>query len=437
MPSDLTNLVNALVADDPLSTITAKASPELLEETVSRDTETAINDEMLLDEHGHTRGMKSYVVLPILESIGAWQRRYREALHTLQMTQDRVTAELSYEAERQRLNADRKAKETAALNEHTTQPRYKELANRVTVTDKRYKDMLAENRGKIPHGYSRLYYIVPLMLVGLSEWFINYPTFREAYAPFFAMAATVIIAISFAAASHFHGLGLKQRLRMFNKSVDHRERIQMIAVIGLVTFFFLVALGTVTYERYGFISAQFGLSNGLGPDVLGNGRATESVEGRLLQTVILNILVWFAGCLVSYFFHDPIPNFNEARLDAQRAQDELEKFDRQFIARKEQIAAQFFEAEAALDSRAREQSEQLRTIRGLRERLLNSRVNVLRAASQQINANLAAYRNALVTGATRQRRNLVFGPNKIGLTQFNTERLEFPAAELQAYFPES
>jgi hypothetical protein len=275
------------------------------------------------------------------------------------------------------------------------------------------------------------------MLVGLSEWFINYPTFREAYAPFFAMAATAIIAVSFAAASHFHGQFLKQRLRMFGRSVEKRDRVQSVSVLALVTFFFLIALATVTYERYGFIATQFGLSSSLGPDLLGTGRATESIEGRLFQTVVLNILVWFAGALVSYFFHDPIPHFNEARRESQRSQEELDKFNRAWDDRRGQIAAKYDDREKALEGRGKAQTEQLRTIRSLREKVHNSRTTVLRSAGQQINASLAAYRNALVTAATRQKRQLVFGPQKASLAQFNTERMDYPVVELQAFFPES
>ena len=50
------------------------------------------------------------------------------------------------------------------------------------------------NGGAYPKNISPVLYVVPLILVGVAEWYVNFATFAEIFIPVFAIAGTLLVA---------------------------------------------------------------------------------------------------------------------------------------------------------------------------------------------------------------------------------------------------
>jgi hypothetical protein len=59
--------------------------------------------------------------------------------------------------------------------------------------------------------------------VGIAEWYVNYATIAAKFIPVFAIAGTLLVAGSFAWASHMHGSYLKQLAEIIHPSMEYRN----------------------------------------------------------------------------------------------------------------------------------------------------------------------------------------------------------------------
>ncbi len=432
---EVERLVKDLLNFDPLTEIPERKQPDLVEREASKEVQNAPNGQLLLDEHGHTMGMKQIAVQPVVRALTAWRTRRHSVTFELAQASESIRIAFQYEGEKQKLLDQKQAEDSAALEQHKSSGKYRELEEARTRTAERYDRFLAENQGKIPTSYPVTLYVAALFGVGVSEWFINYPTFREAYVPFVAGAATFLVAAVFAAASHFHGQFLRQRLRMFGDFLQKRERRNNMLFLVFVTVFLAGALFLVGYERYEFIQKQYGLTTGLtaGRDLLGADGGGDPIISRVIQTVALNLFVWFVGCILSYLFHDPIPGFKEALRDRERALEAFQKFNRPLEEQLKQIKAKFDDELRKIEGRMKAQGSALKEIDILIEKLDHAELGLIDRAVHEIDASLSSYRNSLVHVASHMRPQMTFGTQKLPIDQFQTQRMRLPKSEIEIF----
>ena len=82
-----------------------------------------------------------------------------------------------------------------------------------------FENLRQINGGAYPRDLSPVLYVIPLVLVGLAEWYVNFATFEATFIPVFAIAGTLLVAAVFAWASHMHGAVRKANRRNYS-SID-------------------------------------------------------------------------------------------------------------------------------------------------------------------------------------------------------------------------
>jgi hypothetical protein len=194
--------------------------------------------------------------------------------------------------------------------------RYNEIDRNKNLTQKRsaqrhrFEQLRTLNGGSFPLNLSPVLYVVPLILLGVGEWYVNYSTFAAKLVPAFAIAATLLVAAVFAATSHVHGAFIKQISELMNPSVEYHHVRDRKIIFSIMTIVMLLALGAIVWLRYIAIAEQLGLSEITGSNVFGGASATK-VWSLLLPTVVLNIAIWGVGTFYSWWFHERIPELRE------------------------------------------------------------------------------------------------------------------------------
>ncbi len=196
------------------------------------------------------------------------------------------------------------------------------------------------NGGGFPRNIPSALYIIPLVLVGIAEWYVNFSTFAAMFIPVFAISATVIVAVVFAWASHMHGAYLKQISEIIHPSVEYRNVLGRKIALIIATVFLVAAFGTVVWLRYLVISEQLGGGSGIQGGAFG-GAPTSMIWSKVGPTIVLNILIWGLGTLYSWGMHEKVPGLRESYRGYSRASKAVEKKLRPFHAEERRLKAQY------------------------------------------------------------------------------------------------
>ena len=127
------------------------------------------------------------------------------------------------------------------------------------ATSQQYE--LLRRGGPPPRNVSPVLYVIPLLFVGVAEWYVNFSTFSAIFIPVFAISATIIVAAVFASASHLHGAYIKQLSEILNPAAQQRSLLSRKIAIVIATLLLFAAFGTVVWLRYLVISEQLGCSD--------------------------------------------------------------------------------------------------------------------------------------------------------------------------------
>ena len=215
--------------------------------------------------------------------------------------------------------------------------------SRETGVEKTLQETFEQNRlingGALPRNISPVLYSIPLILVGVAEYYVNYSTFAAAFVPLVAVFATLFVGATFALASHLHGAYLKQLSEIMHPSIPHRNVLDRRIAVSIATFVLLVVFFTVVYLRYSAIAAQLGI----GSSTAGTfGQAgTGLVWSRLGPTLAINLCIWALGTLYSWAMHERIPGLRDSYRRLLRAQIKLEKMRAPYLAKELQIKAKY------------------------------------------------------------------------------------------------
>ena len=196
------------------------------------------------------------------------------------------------------------------------------------------------NGGAYPKNISPVLYVLPLILVGIAEWYVNFSTFAAMFIPLFAVAGTVLVAAVFAWASHMHGAYLKQISKIMAPSVEYRHVLGRKIALIIATVLLIAALCTVVWLRYIVISDQLGQDVGQVGGAFG-GASSGMIWSKVGPTIVLNVLIWGLGTLYSWAMHEKVPGLRESYRHYLGASYVLEKKLKPFNAEEKRIRAQY------------------------------------------------------------------------------------------------
>ena len=196
------------------------------------------------------------------------------------------------------------------------------------------------NGGAYPRNISPVIYVTPLILVGIAEWYVNYATIAAIFIPVFAIAGTLLVAASFAWASHMHGSYVKQLGEILHPSMEYRNVLGRKIALVISTVLVIAAFATVVWLRYVVISDQLGINPNATPGTFGEA-SRSMVWSRLGPTIVLNILIWGLGTLYAWAASEKVPGVRESYRDLRRAEKKVERARKPFEAEERRIKATF------------------------------------------------------------------------------------------------
>jgi hypothetical protein len=208
--------------------------------------------------------------------------------------------------------------------------------------DQTFQDLRQVNGGAYPRNLSPVLYVIPLLGIGIAEWYVNLSTFMAKFVPLVAGAGTILVAMIFAIASHFHGEYLKQIGEILHPSVDYRNELGRKLSVLIATILLIFALGVVIWLRYQAIAEQLGLNSDT-PGTFG-GSNSSLVWQNLGPTIGMNLFVWGVGVLYSYAASEKVPHLRDAYRELLRANKRLQRARDPFEREQARIAA-FYQRE--------------------------------------------------------------------------------------------
>lgn len=268
-------------------------------------------------------------------------RRRQSHLVSLQSIEERLRADIAerqttYANELQSGEDDEIESEWKELNEDR---RFIRINAEQKARQQTFEDLRQVNDGEYPRNISPVLYVIPLIGVGLAEWYVNISTFSARYVPLVAAAGTIIIALIFAAASHFQGEALKQISEILHPSAVYRKELGRKIVVAITTIFLIMAFVVIIFVRYQVISDQLGLSSETGGTF--SGSSSSMVWSNLTPTIYWNLGVWGLGLIYAYLASERVPRIRDSFRDLRRANKKLDKARRPFVLEQKRIKAHY------------------------------------------------------------------------------------------------
>jgi hypothetical protein len=261
---------------------------------------------------------------------------------------------LNLEAIEERLRADIDERESAYANglqlkeDALIDAKWRELNEdqrfvRVNAEQKArrqtFETLRQVNDGGYPTNISPVIYVIPLIGVGIAEWYVNLSTFTARFVPLVAGAGTILIALIFATASHFQGEFLKQVSEILHPSVEYRNELGRKIAVIIATILLVAALSVVVWLRYQVIADQLGLNSESGGTFGGSNASI--VWANLGPTIGLNLFVWGLGVLYAFWVAEKVPKLRKAFRDLREANKKLDKARKPFVREQKRIKAEY------------------------------------------------------------------------------------------------
>jgi hypothetical protein len=285
-----------------------------------------------------------------------------------------VGARLSNEIEERRtryiaqLESDERTQVDRQLAQLSAKPQFNQ-ANKQNQTNLQIFESLRQiNGGAYPRDVPTVLYVIPLVLVGLAEWYVNFATFEATFIPVFAISGTLLVAAVFAWASHMHGAYIKQIAEIFHPSIEYRNILGREIALVIATILLIAAMVTVIWLRYSIIAEQLGSGLTAEPGTFG-GPPTSQIWSKLGPTIVLNILIWGLGVLYSWAMNEKVPGLRESYRDWQSSERKLKQLRKPFEKEVMRINASFARKREQNQVAINEYNHSLSDVHALIERL--------------------------------------------------------------------
>lgn len=427
------NLARQIQNLDPLAHIKEFGEPDFFDREAKREVDSIISGRLLLDEDGYTAGMARCSADPILRALDNFRDVYNTAVHDVQIAKENIKEELDYEAEKSKIQEAGRSNQNANEQRIKGSDSFKRIEDDYKLASQHYNRMKEENGGREPGKFPASLYILGLFFIGLAEWFINYSTFRDTYVPLVAGASTFLIACIFAAASHWHGIFFKQNVRLFARTRPSRDRISDIIWLSFATIAMIAVFTYIGWMRYSFIADQMGGTNLGAVDLLSeDSGGMDPVLSKTLQTIGLNAFVWCVGIFISYFFHDAVPGFKEARNHYWSLQKKRDSSNKPLKRDTEVVEETVNQNLSALEGRVSAQTERLREIRNLEKKIETKAKTVMQRAHNDIETSAKRYKNCLSEHLLRSGGDDVeIGVERISIDKFVAQESTYPVEKIE------
>lgn len=266
----------------------------------------------------------------------------RQLLKSLRAAESRLSSEID---ERSTAYLEQLAvQETTAIDARRKEvfenPSFERANQAQKANHQEFENLRRVNGGGFPKNISPVLYVIPLILVGVAEWYVNFSTFSAMFIPVFAISGTVIVAAVFAWASHLHGAYLKQISELLHPSVEYRNVLGRKIALVIATVLLVGAFGTVVWLRYLVISEQLGMNTGVTAGTFGGATST-MIWSKVGPTIVLNILIWGLGTLYSWAVNEKVPGLRESYRNYLRASRAVDRKLKPFFAEEKRLRAQY------------------------------------------------------------------------------------------------
>ena len=409
--------IEKLINESPVDEATRHHDKSHIAELVQEDL-MDVGDSGVLhtDKHYRTHRIEEAAIGSIKDRLGRWANQRNDiVLQAKGLLAKQSNSEL--DIKRRKLNEEMEDAKSKAKDLYMRDNNYSDLKSNLDVSKRRYENMRSELGGKPPVKSRTWLYAIAIIFKGFIEWFVIYSTFSTKYPPGIAFGATVLVALSIALASHFHGGLLKQRLALFAKHVKKEEKRQVILKQSFFSLLLIIALIIVTYNRYDILVANMVESGGI--SLAGIEQETESVVGVLTQFALLNVLVWIVGVAISYFIHDPRPDYQEAFKQYNAAKLKFHKADKGLQQEIERIGEEFEDKLKKVSNSLSSHQNDVKELQVSLNRLVAKESSIIKQAVNSINNMLEKHHSMLVTEFnTKGFNNIKVGPDALSLEQY-------------------
>jgi hypothetical protein len=298
--------------------------------------------------------------------LGVGQQHLRDLLNAEQrLSSDIHERQNSYKDLLQRQEAHEIDAKWAELNQ---KPAFLRANARQKAQQGKFDNLRQVNGGAYPRNLSPVLYVIPLVLVGIAEWYVNFSTFAAIFIPAVAIAGTLIVAAIFAWASHLHGSYLKQLAEIRHPSVEYRNELGRKIALAIVSILLMIAFATIIWVRYVVIADQLGISSNTADGTFGGANAS-MVWSRLGPTIVLNILIWGLGTLYAWAVNEKVPELRESYRELLRANRKLDATRAPFFSEQKRIQAFHAREGQKNEVAVKEYQNLLEQIQSIRQRL--------------------------------------------------------------------
>jgi hypothetical protein len=198
------------------------------------------------------------------------------------------------------------------------------IQNEARAIEARFEHLRNVNDGGYPMNISPILYWIPLLLVAISEWYVNYSTFAARFVPVVAIACTIIVGLIFAYFSHLLGAFLAQYGEISHPSVESRRVLdRKITLIGMGVVLVLIFTATM-WLRYTIIQEQLGLADA-GADSVFRTETSGKIWSTLVPTIAVNIGIIAIGTVYAWFMHEKVPQLRETYRSGLSKNNKLER----------------------------------------------------------------------------------------------------------------
>jgi hypothetical protein len=209
---------------------------------------------------------------------------------------------------------------------------YTDAEKKLEETKRQYERMKGNEGGReaVQGAYGFLYWPA-LLLIGVTEWLINYDTFfLFLNVPAIAAGVTIILGVLLAFAAHGHGTLFKQWSYRFGAHRKDTERRGEWRFFILSTFSLLLVLLAAGGSRYASVMRT--ASSSMGLNILGDAAVVQSNPVRDVSLSLLaNLGAWAVGVFLAYLLHDENPIYMRAARDFKKAYKTFAKLNRKHV----------------------------------------------------------------------------------------------------------
>lgn len=416
---DLRLSIDKLINESPVDEATRHHDKSHIAELVNEDVKEASSGVLHTDKKYRTHRIEEAAIGSIKDRLGRWASQRNDLVLTAKGAIDKQSnSEL--DLNKRKLHEKMEDAKSKARDSFMRDNHYADKKSAYETAKNRFETMRAELSGKPPVKSRMWLYVIAVMLIGFIEWFVNYSTFSTKYPPAIAFGATVLIALSIALASHFHGALLKQRLALFSSSRKKEEKRQVILYQVFFSMLLVIALTIVTYNRYDILTESMVQSGGVA--LPGMEDDQESITGVLIQFALLNVLVWIVGVAISYFIHDARPDYQEAHKDYEEAKAKFHKADKGLQEEIERIGSEFDEKLQKLTNSLASHQKDIKALQVSLDRLMAKEASIIKQAVTSINTMLEKHHAMLITEFTvKGMQGIKVGPDTLSLDDYKSK----------------